>query len=162
MPPRFRYLTRSQWSLLRDTRLNALKDSPNAFLATYDKEDGYDQEQWKGEFDRGKWIIGEIAGKPVCLMGITREPNTPLTECYLEYVWVAPDHRRSGFASYMLEYVLGDLKASGIRTVFLWVLDDNDAALLLYKERDFVSTNGLQPLEADPARSERQFRRDLT
>ncbi|HUJ04980.1 MAG TPA: GNAT family N-acetyltransferase [Streptosporangiaceae bacterium] len=45
----------------------------------------------------------------------------------------------------MVRSVLSDLRASGIRTVYLWVLDGNDPAVGLYVRLGFVSTG------ADPA-----------
>ena len=83
-------------------------------------------------------------------------------ERYLEYVWVAPEYRRSRVAYDMLTDVLGKLKRSGIRTVALWVLDGNDVALWLYKRLDFQGTNRRQPLPDDPGRCEEQFKLDLS
>jgi ribosomal protein S18 acetylase RimI-like enzyme len=84
-----------------------------------------------------------------------------LDQCYLEYMWVAPKCRRSGLALRMLAVVLDRLRARGVRTVYLWVLDGNEPAARLYKSAGFVSTSLRQPLPADPGRSEEQMHLSL-
>jgi ribosomal protein S18 acetylase RimI-like enzyme len=160
MLPPLRRLGPEEWHLLRLARLTALKDSPDAFLATHAREMTYGRERWVAEFDRGDWFIGELGEKPVCMVGVTHEPSTPPDECYLEYVWVAPGHRRSRGAYTMLTELLEGLKKSGIRTVFLWVLEGNEAALWLYKRLNFQSANTRQPLPDDP-RYEEKLRLEL-
>lgn len=161
MLPPLRRLGPEEWSRLRLARLTALKDSPDAFLAKHDQEMSYSRERWEAEFSRGVWFIGELGKKPVCMTGVTRECDTPLDECYLEYVWVAPEFRRSRVAYDMLNEVLGVLKASGIRTVFLWVLEGNEAAVWLYKRLNFQSANHRQPLPYD-LRHEEKLKLELT
>lgn len=136
-----------------------MKESPRAFLATHEEEGGHGRERWLAEFDRGDWIIGEIGGESACLMGVTRESERS-AERYLEYVWVAPAYRRYGVAFHMLSAVLGDLKQSGVQTVFLWVLDGNDAAMWLYKRLDFTNANERQEYP-DPSRIWVRLRLDL-
>jgi ribosomal protein S18 acetylase RimI-like enzyme len=152
--PDMRVLEPDDWPTLRDIRLAALRESPLAFLSTHDQEKAFGPERWLSEFTRGNWHVGTIDGRPVSLVGITREPETKAHECYLEYVWVAPEVRRRGVAFRMLTDLLDHLRASGISTVFLWVLDGNGGATRLYKRIGFVSSNLRQPLEARPGRSE--------
>ena len=40
------HLEPSQWQILRDVRLKALDDTPNAFGSTLDKEIGYTENDW--------------------------------------------------------------------------------------------------------------------
>lgn len=154
-------LTRDQWAELRDIRLTALRDSPSAFLATYDREKEYGEERWRAEFIRGDWHIGLVDGEPVSLLGTTREPDTPAHQCYLEYLWISPGYRRSRIASWMLGTVLTRLRATGLRTAFLWVLDGNEAATQLYKRLGFVSSDLRQPLPGREDRSEERMQLDL-
>jgi ribosomal protein S18 acetylase RimI-like enzyme len=150
-----------EWLTLRDIRLSALRDSPRSFLSTYDLEEAYDGTRWQAEFTRGDWHVGVQAGEAIGLLGVTREPDTPPDQCYLEFLWVSPEYRRSNVATRMLTTVLDRLKKGGVRTAFLWVLDGNDAAVRLYKKIGFVSTNYIQPLLAHPGRSEERMQIDL-
>jgi len=159
--PDIKLLARDEWIMLRDTRLCALRESPHAFLSTYEREQAYGEDQWRSEFIRGDWNIGLIDEKAVSLLGATREPGAPAREVYLEYFWVAPRCRRSGLATSMLTVVLDRLQAARVRTVFLWVLDGNDAAMRLYKRAGFVSTNHRQLLPGDSERSEERLLLEL-
>jgi len=150
-------LTPDQWDALRAIRLTALEESPDVFLSTHAQEKEYDSSRWQEEFYRGDWYVGVDSAspdKPVGVLGITREPSTPAGQCFLEYLWVDPELRRLGVAFTMVRLVLDQLKPTGVRTVFLWVLDGNDGAMRLYKRLGFVSGNEIHPLEARPGRSE--------
>ena len=160
-----RLLTSHDWRTLQNIRLSALRDSPYAFLHSYADESKYDEARWREEFIRGDWYVyiavGRPADEPVGLVGITRELSTPTQHRFLEYLWVAPECRGHGLAFSMIDYILGLLRTSAVRTVFLWVLDNNDRATRLYKRLGFVSCNYRQPLEDSPERSEELMQLDL-
>jgi GNAT superfamily N-acetyltransferase len=159
---KFRHLTRGEWQVLRDMRLNALHESPLSFLAKYDQEEKYSPERWQAEFDRGDWIVGELDGEHVCLTGVTRESGAPADERYLEYMWLTHSLRGKGRAFDMLTEIISELKDYGVRTIFLWtLLNDNKKAQSLY-ERLLFSTTNEEKLDDDPeGRWWERLRRDL-
>jgi RimJ/RimL family protein N-acetyltransferase len=161
-----RMLAPDEWHILRDVRVSALHESPQNFLSTYEREEKFDEASWRAEFSRGDWYVGIADGRPpdepVSLVGITREPNAPANECFLEYLWVVPEFRGHGVAFDMINSILDRLKSSGIRTVFLWVLDGNKKAGRLYKRLGFISCNRREPLEARPGSSEELMKLDLS
>ena len=163
--PHISLLKPDDWPTLRMLRLSALRESPHAFLSTYEEESKYDDSKWRTEFARGDWYVGmvrvESADKPVSIAGITRESGTPAHQCFLQYVWVAPEFRRQGIAFSMINEVLDRLKLSGVRTVSLGVLDGNRSAMRLYLRLGFVRSNHRQPLEEYPGRSEELMQLDL-
>ena len=75
--------------MLRDIRLAALYESPNAFPSTYEREKAYAEGKWRAEFTRGDWNAGFVDGRAAGLLGVTQEPDTPADACYLEYLRVA-------------------------------------------------------------------------
>jgi ribosomal protein S18 acetylase RimI-like enzyme len=160
--PDIKRLARHEWLELRDIRLSALRDSPRAFLSTYEQEKDYVEAQWRAELIRGDWYITVLDGKPISLLGATREPDMLPHERFIEYLWVSRTCRRSGIARSMVTAVVGRLQASGVRTVYLWVLDGNEIALNLYKNIGFVSTNHRQDLPEHPALGEEKMRLDLS
>jgi ribosomal protein S18 acetylase RimI-like enzyme len=156
--PDINLLTPDEWRTLREVRLSALSESPHTFLSTYEEESEYSESKWRTEFSRGDWYVGMVragsADKPVSIAGIIRESDTPAHQRFLQYVWVAPEFRRQGVAFNMINEVLDRLKVSGVRTVFLGVLDGNGSAMRLYSRLGFVSCNHRQPLKGFPGRSE--------
>jgi ribosomal protein S18 acetylase RimI-like enzyme len=158
---RVKVLTEQEWFRLREIRLSALNESPEAFLSSLAREAAYREEQWRAEFTRGEWAVVVTSDRAVGLVGATRESHMPVDERYLEYIWVAPGSRRSGVASMLLRTVLDHLRDSGVLTVWLWILDGNERAMRLYQRFGFISTNERQPLTANPARNEERLRLSL-
>jgi ribosomal protein S18 acetylase RimI-like enzyme len=160
-------LAEDDWPRLRDIRLKALNTDPTAFLASHENEAAFAEQQWRQEFARGEWHVMRAAGqgpgrRDVGLLGVTRLPGMPMQECYLEYMWVAPGFRRRRMASILLRTVLHRLRNSGVRTVWLYILDGNDGAMQLYKRFGFQRTNERQELPGHPAGSEEKMQLRLT
>jgi ribosomal protein S18 acetylase RimI-like enzyme len=161
-------LTEDGWPRLRDIRLTALNSDPPVFLSSHEAELAFDERQWRQEFSRGEWHVmvrhGTGEGNPgtdaqdIGLVGVTREPDTPSQERYLEYLWVARRFRRLGMASMLLRTVLDRLRESRVQTVWLYILDGNDDAMRLYQRFGFQSTNEVLPLPNDPTRTEERLR----
>jgi len=138
-----------------------LHDSPDSFLATEAQESGYNEQRWRTELARGHWHVGFVDGVEVSLLGATREPGRPAHERFLEYLWVSPAWRRSGLGFQFFSQILDRLQSSGVRTVFLWVLDGNDVATSLYLKAGFEPVGTPVQLTARPDSSEQLFRLDL-
>lgn len=67
-----------------------------------------------------------------------------LDEAEIITIGVHPDARNTGIASAMIGIVLGELKKSGVKTVFLEVATDNTPARRLYETNGFVQI-GVRP-----------------
>jgi ribosomal protein S18 acetylase RimI-like enzyme len=163
-PTNFRVevLTENAWHRLRNIRLAALDTDPTVFLSSHETELAYLEPRWRQEFSRGEWYVMGESGQDVGLVGATRGPDLPLHECDLEFLWVAPDSRRAGGATMLLRTVLDRLRDSGVRTVWLWILNGNDLAMHLYEQFGFQSTNERQPLPEQPGRYEERMRMRLS
>jgi ribosomal protein S18 acetylase RimI-like enzyme len=151
-------LAENDWARLRDIRLTALRVDPTAFLSSYQTELAFAEQQWREQFSRGEWHIMRAGALDVGLVGVTREPDMPARECYLEYLWVARGFRRRGVATHLLRAVLDSLRYSGVQTVWLYILDGNDPAMRLYRGFGFQSTDERQELPDHPAGSEERMR----
>jgi ribosomal protein S18 acetylase RimI-like enzyme len=155
--PEVEVLTPDKWHSLKNLRLSALRESPNLFLATYDLEGTYSPDRWRAEFARGTWHACRVNGDWISLLGVITEEGVPRDECFLEYLWVAPGFRRRGIARQMLNVVLGQLSATGVRLANLWVLDGNEVAVMLYERMGFRRTRQRQRIEARPGRTEERM-----
>jgi ribosomal protein S18 acetylase RimI-like enzyme len=145
----------ADWYVLRELRLSALLDSPHVFLSTYKREYTYPEEQWLAELSHNDWYCARVDAEPVSLMCVTREAGSERS--YLESLWVSPKFRSAGLGYLLLTTVLGKLRAAGVSTAFLWVLDGNEAAMRLYKRVGFVNSNRREELKAHPGRTEEEM-----
>jgi hypothetical protein len=82
-----RFLDQSEWRLLRDVRLRALKNDPESFLSTYEREATYHPSNWQVELERGMWLIAFHNAEPVGLLGATPEPDIAPDTRYLAYLY---------------------------------------------------------------------------
>jgi ribosomal protein S18 acetylase RimI-like enzyme len=155
---RVEVLTENEWSRLKSIRLTALQDDPAAFLSNHEDEAAFDEQQWREEFSRGQWNVMVADDQEIGLLGATRETTMPKQECYLEYLWIARGFRRAGVGSLLLKTVLDRLRDSGVRTVWLYILDGNDVAMRLYEGFGFQNANGRQLLPYHPAGGEELMR----
>lgn len=67
-----------------------------------------------------------------------------LDEAEIITVGVAPDARRTGIAAAMLGIVEGELKKSGVKSIFLEVAKDNRPARQLYSSNGYIEI-GVRP-----------------
>ena len=150
-----------EWTILRDMRLAALRESPGSFLSSYSEESAYEEQKWRAEFMRGEWTVEVRNDEAIALVGVTWDHGTPQDECYLEYMWVSPGFRRRGVASELIKNVLRRLLNRGFATIWLWVLDGNEPARRLYEKCGFTSTRHIQRPHRSPSRSEELMRLTL-
>ena len=76
---RSRVLSESEWQACRDLRLEALREAPDSFVASYDEELQYDEELWRERMRQERWLIAERDGKTVGVVGLGAMTRTPKT-----------------------------------------------------------------------------------
>jgi ribosomal protein S18 acetylase RimI-like enzyme len=128
------------WELLRDVRLRALADSPDAFGSPYDREAAFTEQDWRRRLV-GPVCAVLVAGWPVAMGGaFTRDGRLQIWG-----MWTDPDHRGRGHARRLLHGLLGDSLAEG-QTVALHVNTTNDLARRFYESFGFAGTGELESL----------------
>ena len=55
------------WRVLKEVRLRALQDSPNAFMSCYDSELRLSDWEWRRMFDASTWVVARDAENVVGL-----------------------------------------------------------------------------------------------
>ena len=138
--PHLRRLTPDDWAVLRDVRLRALADSPDAFGSTLEREEPFDEKEWRRRCVRPVWVA-EVDGRPVAMAGAFS------TDGVLQVwgMWTDPDHRGRGLAHALLDVLVGRAVDED-RPVALHVNTTNAGARAFYDGYGFVGTGELEPL----------------
>jgi GNAT superfamily N-acetyltransferase len=131
-----------EWPVLRDIRLRSLRDSPEAFGQRYDEAASGSDEDWastakaSAEGNRRIWFIArDDADAPV---GVVQARRRQPFDCLLFSMWVAPEARRLGVGSALVDAVQDWGTSWGARRVVLWVLAANEPAMRFYDRIGFT------------------------
>jgi GNAT superfamily N-acetyltransferase len=126
-------------AILRELRLQALREAPEAFGSTHEWELARTTADWQ------KWISplatfilderGEARGM-VC--GLRDETGPAVV--HLMAMWVHPKIRGSGGAGELVSAVIGWAKSEGAKFVQLKVIQGNDRARRFYERMGFRPT----------------------
>lgn len=154
----------SDWELLRELRLRALADAPDASLSsTLDKEARHPQEVWRRWAEGGPTSVNFLArkgGAGIGMAAIFADPSAP--RCmHLVAMWVDPSHRRRGVARALIDQAVRWADERQACEVVLWVADHNRAAWTLYEQIGFRPTGERQPLPSNPTLTESLLRPPL-
>ena len=155
-------LSEAAWQSLRDVRLAALLDAPEAFWATWQDERRYARQDWVG-FARGVvWFIarnGPPPGRlPVGVVGCLRREEFP-DEPEVIGMWVRPEQRGTGTADLLIEAAHRWADTVHVRSLALWVVDGNERARRFYARHRYLPTGERAPLPARRQGQERRMRR---
>jgi ribosomal protein S18 acetylase RimI-like enzyme len=131
-------LAPDEWRVWRELRLRALAEAPYAFSSTLS--------EWSGNRDtETRWrdrltsvplnLVASLGGEAVGMASATSPQGG---EVELISMWVAPDSRRSGVATALIEAIGEWALAEGAIRVALDVRDDNMSAIDLYTACGFV------------------------
>lgn len=153
-----RRIVAHEWRELREVRLRALAEAPDAFATTLAEAAARSDDEWRrfgsltASSDRSSSFVAVADGRFVGLVG-GYEPDDDLGCVHLVQMWTAPEARRRGVGRRLVEAVLGF--ADG-RPVRLAVVRDNDAARQLYESMGFVADER-PPLRDDPCLDELHY-----
>ena len=98
-----RALGEEDWRQFRAIRLTALRDSPEAFVATAAQEAALDEQVWRERMRRARRLVAERNGAPVGVVSLGQ--GDPEHSCTGELfgLWVAPEGRGAGVAWKLVE-----------------------------------------------------------
>jgi ribosomal protein S18 acetylase RimI-like enzyme len=143
---------------LREVRLRALQDAPGAFSSTFDESRQRPAREWA---DRARTqssshheatFVAEMPGNGYRFLGLARGAHLDGRPGSVELtsMWVDPGCRGAGLGDGLVQAVVDWARAGGARQVELWVVEDNDPAMALYRRGGFVTTSDRQPFPNRP------------
>ena len=147
-----RATTVTDWQVLREIRLQALRDAPYAFASTHTREAAFGADEWRQRAARdGSFLAFLPEVSPAGLGGgYLAAPDT----VELISMFVRPQARGRGVGEAIIEAVAGWAIRQGAATVHLWVTETNKPARMLYERCGFTVTGERQPLPSSPALGE--------
>ena len=154
-----RQTTMADWQALRDIRLLALQDAPDAFASTYARESALSEAEWRQRATRdGSFIAFLPEVSPAGLAGgYQAAPGT----VELIAMFVRPQARGRGVGAALIDAVTAWARAKNATSVHLWVTETNSHALRLYERCGFTPTPERQPLPSHPSLEEIGMTRPL-
>lgn len=152
--------------MFRKIRLTALKADPPAFSSTYEREAQLSAEEWRrrAEWLNGRERVGYFvtrAGEPCGLVACFRD-EADGSRARVISMWVAPEVRRCGLASRLLETVRAWAQSQGMSKLCLFVTCNNDAAIALYRRVGFTETGKTEPYPNDVRMLEMEMERSTS
>ena len=143
------------WQNYRDLRLQALQDSPDAFVTTYADARKYPDSLWQsrlenisGEFDFP--LVAELNSHPVGQAWGRIEPSHR-SEAHLFQMWVAPEHRGLGISRKLLNAIVNWAASQNASSVLLAVTIGDTPAGQLYRSAGFEAFGEPEPLRIGSA-----------
>ncbi len=137
------------WEAMRDVRLAALRDAPQAFASTYEREVAFTEADWQRRIVGGGSFLAHAPELGAASVGIAGGFETAPGTIELVSMWVRPQARGHGIGQALVQAVIGWARARGASRVHLWVTENNGHARLLYERCGFRSTAERQPLPSD-------------
>ena len=132
-------LTSRDGERLRAIRLRSLQDAPDAFVTTWDEAAALGPESWVRQLEQLATFIASAEGADLGLVrGAIHEQSRDAA--YLISMWVAPEARRHGIGSALVDAVVQWARAQGLRRMLLDVAEANAPAIAFYTSEGFVPT----------------------
>jgi GNAT superfamily N-acetyltransferase len=136
-----RRISKGEGKLYQSIRLEALRESPEAFSASYEAALGRDMESWDNQADAAaeggdRAIFVVQFDEPVGLAALYRDAENP-SQGELVQMWIAPSERGSGIAEVLLNHLFEWAAGNSYETVRAEVTDGNQHALRFYLRYGF-------------------------
>lgn len=148
---RIHALSEDDWPLLKNARLGAVRESPNAYCQKDVQEEvDWQEEDWKLELKRRRWVAALVGPQCVGIASMMEQTFGEHLCLCVEKVWTRPEWRRMGVARRMISVLIFLHAPIGGRRIILSVLETNPSAERAYTNMGFLPSGdthaeGVQP-----------------
>lgn len=162
-----RRIRSDEWGPLRAIRLEALADTPTAYITTLADAENFPDDLWRERAEKGAAGVDQATYlafdglAPVGMaVGLLRPDIRPHVVPIVS-VYVSPSVRRSGVGDALMAGVEEWARTVGASSTSLWVVDGNDAARRFYESLGYRMTLDRQKIAQPPIRWETRLVKDL-
>ena len=131
-------VTEIDWNTLKTIRLESLKESPLAFLATYEYVKTHDELQWRELASAKSFVQFFLAIKDNQTIGIIGGMQNAILQFHLVAMWVNPQFRGCGISDCLIEAIKNFATFKKYQSVFLNVSSKNSRAFHFYIRHGFT------------------------
>lgn len=143
-----RPLSEDEWAEYRSVRLEALRESPEAFVASFEEEERFDEDHWRVRMRRSQRLLAEVDGVAVgtASVGFVEEQDH-VAELF--GLWVSPSLRGKGLATQLVKAGARTAREAGKTHLNYWVGTDNGRAVAFASGFGFRPTDQRRPVRVE-------------
>ena len=140
-----------EWRAYRDLRLRALRDSPDSFGSTLDRERDRPDAEWAARVSAGadsELDLPLVVEERAQLIGLAWGkimPSAPDT-AHVFQMWVAPEGRGQGHGAELLATIIGWARDTSAQRVVVGVTCGDTPAQRLYARAGFEALGDPEPI----------------
>jgi RimJ/RimL family protein N-acetyltransferase len=142
--------TANDYLKVRELRLAALLDSPQAFGAKYDELKDHPDSYWQQLLTVANWCLvfdGELG---IGLLAIDRADKDRKADCWVSSWWIDKSYRGQGISKLMAAWIYELCQKNDWQRIGLGVWPDNKSAISVYLKLGFVAADALMPSRSIP------------
>jgi ribosomal protein S18 acetylase RimI-like enzyme len=140
-----RPLGEDDWQDYRSVRLAALRESPEAFVATLEEEEAYGEDFWRERMRRSARLVAERDGEAVGVVSVGQaQADSSAGELF--GLWVRPDARGTGVATTLVKEGARLATDRGQSHIVYWVGTENGRAVAFASGMGFRPTDYRRPM----------------
>jgi GNAT superfamily N-acetyltransferase len=114
------------WKELREVRLRALADAPDAFASTLEREAAFPEDVWRQRVQGGPASANFIVREDAVGVGIAAVIPEPVPgRMQLVGMWVDPQHRHRGIAQALIGEAVRWSREHQARELIAWVAEQH-------------------------------------
>ena len=138
-------LNESQWDRLRAIRLASLRDTPDAFGGSYEREITFTEREWRERFTPNfSYLVASVNGKDIATMFLEKMQGDFGATCWVGGCWSNPEYRGIGAVRAMFDYVDSVAGEKGWQIQGLGVFIVNKSAIAAYEKLGFKAIGEVQ------------------
>lgn len=144
-----RALGEDEWQTYRSVRLEALQESPDAFVADHTDEADEGEDFWRARMARSARLIAEVADedRPVGVVSIGDTADEDAEDAgQLFGLWVAPQWRGRSVAASLVRRGSEVALERGVRHLYYWVGTENARGVAFASSFGFRPTDDRRPM----------------